>query len=481
MVAKQNDTLAVNYELRRHARGAEPPEQAGPWRRRLLVGGIALLVIILAAVGYFVNWSWTHVRTYNAQVYAKVIDHVPEVSGVATEVCVSEGDTVQPGDVLFRLEDADREAQLEAALAEEKNRQALLSQAEAQQDLTADQVEADIAAARSRVQAAEAGVAQAEAELALSRAETDDEVRRARALAEQARAELRRLQKGAREELIEAAEARLAAAEALRELYELEVQQSEQLVGEGIDSEFILKSKQTQLTTQRNRVREAKAELDRLRAGATEEEMEGARQALEARNAELGLARAGQQTIKSLEAQLEIRKNELEQARVELRQAEAARPQLKVAEARTEAARAQLERACSEVNQRREAFEQCCITSKVAGTVLRCMPDVGEHWNAGATAIRIQVDSEGFWVNTYVREEDACRVKTGQPAEVEIVIGSGNYVKAEVAQVSLTSTGMGGDSANLSQPSQVWVKLRLLETPPDIRPGYSAHATIQID
>lgn len=479
MVAKENDSATVNYELRRQARGAEPPEEESPWKRRLMVGGIALLVIIVVAVAYFMHWSWTHVRTYDAQVYAAVVPRAPEVSGVVKEVCVSEGDSVGADEVLFRLEDANQRAQLEAAEAEQEIQAAQLRQAEAELEQTRRQVQADIALARSHVRAAEAGVTRARAELALARAQTDDEMKRARATAEQARAELRRLEKGAREELIEAAEARLAAAEALQELYEIEVQQSEQLVGEGIDSEFILKSKQTQLTTQRNRVREAKAELERLRAGATEDELERARQALEARLAEVGLARAGEQEIESLEAQLEISRNELEQARAELQQAEAADTQIEVAEARAEAARAQLERARNEAKQRREAVQQRHITSEVAGTVLRVMPDVGEYWNAGAPAVRIRVDSEGFWVNTYVREEDACRVKRGQPAEVEIVIGSGNYIKAEVAQVSLFSTGMEAEDANPNQASRVWVKLRLLETPPDIRPGYSARATIE--
>ncbi|MFO7956689.1 MAG: efflux RND transporter periplasmic adaptor subunit [Candidatus Brocadiia bacterium] len=479
MVAKENDSATVNYELRRQARGAEPPEEESPWKRRLMVGGIALLVIIVGAVAYFMHWSWTHVRTYDAQVYAAVIDRAPEVSGIVKEVCVSEGDTVEPDAVLFRLEDANQKALLEAAVAEQNIQAAQLRQAEAELEQTRLQVEADIATARSRVRAAEAGVTRARAELALARAQTDDELKRARAMAEQARAEVRQLQKGARAELIEAAEARLAAAEALRDLYELEVQQSEQLVGEGIDSEFILKTKQTQLTTQRNRVREAKAELERLRAGATEDELERARQAVQARLAEVGLARAGEQEIKSLEAQLEIRTNELQQARAELEQAEAADTQIEVAEARAQAARAQLERARNEAKQRREALQQRHITSEVAGTVLRVVPDVGEYWNAGSTAVKIQVDSEGFWVNTYVREEDACRVKIGQPAEIEIVIGSGDYVKGEVAQISLFGTGMEGEATNPNQASRVWVKLRLLETPPDIRPGYSARATIE--
>ncbi len=480
MVAKENDTPAVNYELRRQSRGAEPPKTESPWRRRLIVGGVAVLIIILATVGYFLHWSWAHVRTYDARVYASVIRRAPEVSGIVMEVCVTEGETVEPDDVLFRLEDADQRARLEAALAEEQIQQALLSQSETEQELTAVRVEAEIAAAQGRVRVARAALARAEAELALARSRSEDEQKRAQALVEQTRAELRSLERGTREELVEAAEARLAAAEALQELYALEVRQSEQLVGEGIDSEFILMTRQTQLTTQRNRVREARADLKRLRAGATPEELEQTHQSLQARLAELGLARAAEQEIRSLQAEVEIRGIELEQARNQLRQAEAARGDVAMAEARTRAARAQLEKARSEVKQSRQALQQRHVTSRVAGTVLRFKPDVGEYWTAGSAAVLVREDSKGYWVNTYVREEDARRIRTGQPAEVEILTGSRTYVDAEVAQVSLFSTGMEEeDGGSPGQAPRVWVRLRLLETPPDIRPGYTARATIR--
>jgi multidrug resistance efflux pump len=88
-------------------------------------------------------------------------------------------------------------------------------------------------------------------------------------------------------------------------------------------------------------------------------------------------------------------------------------------------------------------------------------------------------------VEGYVTERDAARVRAGQKAYVEIVVGSGQTVEADVLAVSLATNSLGRETAAsparaaLGGAEQVWVKLRLAKQDPHWLPGNSARATIE--
>lgn len=448
-----DDTLGMTYEMRRQARGAEPPKEPRRWRRRLLVGGI-VLVCVGGAVGAFLTWrAVAYVRTTKARVWADLRDVSPEVDGVMLERLVNTGDKVVKGQVLARLDDTEIRAALEAAKATMAVAESQYAQAEAQ---------VEVAAAR---------LASADAAVRLREAQVAEEIRRAEADAKQAQAWLDRVEKGARPEQIQAAEARLATAKALQELYALEVRQSEQLVEEGIDSQHILEVKKTQLATQKNAVREAELELALLRAGATEEEVEAQRQAVAARQAALALARAGSEGLEGLKADLETREAELT-----------------LAQKGVETAIAQLGRAQTLVADVLAELEDCTIKSPLTGTVHRTFDDEGEFCRRGVTTMIIADDSKGRWVQGLIREKDRKHVKEGQPARVKVAGARGwGYFRAEVVSVSdstYSATSSRSSSPEESEgfglPGQYRVKLRLLEQPEEDWPGTSARALIRV-
>jgi len=217
-----------------------------------------------------------------------------------------------------------------------------------------------------------------------------EEVRHAQAQCEEARAKLENILKAPRSEDVEAARVRLATARALAALYELEVTQSEQLVGEGIDSEHILEVKKTQLLTQQNRVREAELELAQIEAGPTEEEIEVARQVLAARQAALALARAGQMEVVRLEAELELQNALLRQAEAELARAEAQMVEIELAKEQLKAAAAELQKAEATVAAQRAAIKGMSITCPVDGTVIRTFVREGEVCRKGLPIILVE-------------------------------------------------------------------------------------------
>lgn len=133
-------------------------------RAVLMLGGVAAVAF---ACGFFWLRGGRLVTTDNAYVRARKLMVTTDVSGIVAAVEVREGQQVQPGQVLFRLDPRQFETALRIAQANlEQTRITLLS---AQQDYL--RLESDIAA-----QAAQVGLAQANFErasaLALSNAGT---------------------------------------------------------------------------------------------------------------------------------------------------------------------------------------------------------------------------------------------------------------------------------------------------------------------
>lgn len=202
-------------------------------RFRLCVPAAALPVLVLTA-GCGNNGPVTNARV-SGFVEADDVQVAAEVGGRVVELSFDEGDRVEAGQVLVRLDTRDTELALTRARAERAQAEAQLRLLQAgSRPEEIRQAGAQVAAADAEVAAAEAELASAAADLeryeALLRANAgsvkardDARTRRdvaegrlkaARQRAEAARETLARLRSGARSQEIEAARARVAAADA---------------------------------------------------------------------------------------------------------------------------------------------------------------------------------------------------------------------------------------------------------------------------
>jgi multidrug resistance efflux pump len=245
-------------------------------------------------------------------------------------------------------------------------------------------------------------------------------------------------------------------------LHALQLRQSRQLSQKGIESALDVEIMKTRLATQENVVREAELELAKLRAGSRPEEIEQGIQEVNARRADLALATASRDELRRLELGLEGREAELRLARAERDEAEA------------------------RVSMRRAALEKTVVCSPVSGTVMRVFFSVGEVVRKGEPAVAVIDDSKGRWVEGYVAEDDADRVRPGQKAEVEIGIGSGHCLDAVIGQVGHSVSSGRARSRSFTQgadygnPAPVWVRADLPESGRSIRPGTSADLLIRV-
>ncbi|MHC4591779.1 MAG: HlyD family secretion protein [Planctomycetota bacterium] len=482
----------VTYDMRRQARGAEPPRKERRWLRKLIWAGSILFCLVAVVVAVWAYRSYTRVRAARATVNAERLEVAAPMTARLVEVCVKEEDRVSKGQVLGRLDDTEQQAALEAAQATTGIRESQHEEAKRLHESIKGRTEADIEYAKAGVEVAAAQVARTEADHKLRNQQLAEEIRQSGALCEEARAQLNWLRKGARKEDIGAAEARLEAAKARLALAELEVQQSQELVVEGIDSQYILEVRKTNLTTQQNAVREAALVLQRLKAGATPEEIKATEQALAAREAELALAQAGRLELDRLAADLAIRRANLHEAQAQLKQAEAQMTEVLLAETRVTTAGKELEKAEKEVEQCADALDKRQLKADVAGTVTRVFTKVGEICRAGEVSMIVTNDSKGQWVDAFVPQQDAWLIREGQRAKIKVPgprrwLWWRGYVDAEVTRVALhtQSKDGGGDNPTEGSPGVrgevVWVKLVPLEPfPDDALPGMTARAYIRV-
>jgi HlyD family secretion protein len=203
-------------------------------RRRVAVAAVALLAVA-ATVARCRGQADAKEARASGYVEATEVRLAPEVGGRLLEVAVKEGDRIQAGDVVARLDDTDTvlatkraEAERDQAVAQLRLLQAGaraedIRQARAQ----VESAQAEVTAAEAELQSARADLARFEALLASnagSRKQRDDaatkvavadaRVNSARERMRAAAEALARLRAGARPEEIAAARARVAATEA---------------------------------------------------------------------------------------------------------------------------------------------------------------------------------------------------------------------------------------------------------------------------
>jgi len=472
-----------SFDARRRNLGSAPVSERPRWRRRLILGGLALAGVVALIVAVAIWHSLTHVTTVRAWVSAAVRNLSTDVDARMLELHVRPGDKVKAGQALARLDDSALRATLKSAQAEVAVRESKVAQARARARMIEAQVKADITLARARVEMARRRVESAKTQLAVRRRRIPEEIRRARAYRDEASARLEYLRKGARKEQVEMARARLATAKARESLRRYQVKQTESLVEREVESPLELEVMKTELSAQENEVREAELQLEQLLAGPTSDEVEAAKQALEAREAALTLAQARMEEVPVVEAELAIREAELKEAETELRRADAKRHEVAVAEEEVKASEAELARARADVDEQRALLERMTVYSPVTGTVIQTYGHAGEICRKGATIIQVTDDSKGFWIEGRVREDDAGLLAEGQVSEVEVVPGSGDYVEAVVEAVGLSTSrsdrGAGG-GGGYGFPELVYVKLKPVEALKNVRHGMTARAVINV-
>lgn len=403
------------------------------------------------------------------------IDLSFQTGGRVAEILVAEGETVEAGDPLIRLDTTDAELTLQQAEAR---------LASAQSGLDAAQMELELA--RAAVTTAQGQVGVAEAQLALTEAGPQPEAvtaaerRLAAAGASLSQAVANRddtLTIGAEPE-IEAARAQVASAKAAREQLAQQYESILDACFETPEGEIcplygpVEEQTRAQLEAAQQREAAAQAQLDRLLAGPTAAQQRAA-------GGNVAIAAAQQEQAQAQLDQLlaGATPEQIEQARVGVAQAEVgvSQAEVRVSEAETAVQRAEAAVAAAQVavDEAELALERLTLQATVAGTVVDVMVDPAQIVAAGNPVLTL-ADFSGWQVKTTdLTELDVAKVSPGKTVSVGFDAIPEQEVTGTVREIALTPS--------LSQGDVVYEVTVELEAAPDLPLRWGMTAFVDID
>lgn len=387
---------------------------------------------------------------------AEQIELAPEMGGRVVELPFDQGDEVETGDVVLRLDTALLDAQREMAAAQ-------LAIVEAQRDLLARGVREEvIATAEAQVAVAEAAVSAAQ--------ETLDAVWMVRSNPQDVEVQIAGVeaQIAAAQHQINAANVGLRAAEKKHDVYEAtanEIEQVEERFGEqpGLYLPLDLVTAPQEINTAVERLNGAQEVFNR------------ANELLAALH---GLADNPQQ----LQAQVVEAQNALDAAQAELKRAQAELDQVRAGprDEQLQAAEGQVGEAEAALASIEARIERMTVTAPTGGIVLEQTVHAGELAAPGLPVITL-ASLDVVELTVYVPTADLGRVELGQAVEVEVDSFPGRRFEGTVSAIAdeaeFTPTGVLTPDERVNLVYQV--SIRLENTDHALKPGMPADATLR--
>lgn len=337
--------------------------------------------------------------------------------GIVADVPVTEGERVEAGQVLVRLEAAQQEAAVAQAEAGLRSAQARL------EELKAGPREQEIAAARAAVEAAQAQLAR------LMEGARPQEIAAAEAGLAAALAALQKVEEGPDEGQIISAQAEMASAEATLKQAQAAYDQVKWRNDVGALPQAAELERATIAYTA------AKARYDELMKGATEADLAQARAAVQEAQAQLEVLRAPARAAEISAAEAEIRRA---QAQLELLEAGARPETIAAAEAEVASAEAMLQQA-------RAALAETELRAPFAGVVAGLEAKVGEQVAPGVVLVQLADLSEWQIETDDLTELNVVNIREGDPVTIRFDAIPDLVLPGRVSRIEAIGENKQGD------------------------------------
>jgi HlyD family secretion protein len=337
--------------------------------------------------------------------------------GLVAEVLSAEGETVEAGQVILRLESARQAAAVAQAEAQVRRAESWL------EEVKAGARPQEIEAARAAVEAAQAQLAR------VQQGPRPEEIVAAEAALAGAQATLQKLREGPRERELVAARADLANAEA-------QLRQAQAAYDRVKGSADIQMRPEALLLEQAtNTYDAARARLDALQEGPGAADLAAARAQVQQAQAQIEALKAPARSADIAAAQAEIRRA---QAQLELLEAGARPENVAAAEADVATAKAALEQA-------RVALAETELRAPFGGTIASLDVKVGEQVAAGSPIVLL-ADLSRWQVETDdLTEVNVVRVHEGDLASVSFDAIPGLELVGQVVRIEAVGENKMGD------------------------------------
>jgi membrane fusion protein (multidrug efflux system) len=352
-----------------------------------LIGGAVVLVI--AAILGLRYWLYarSHESTDDAFIDGHIIQVSPKASGYVSKVYVSDGQSINAGDLIAEIDPRDYEvkvaqakAALDAGLAQQKQAQTQVTLTRATTRANVQQAAAGVQQARSQVAGARAGAASERSRTTQSSAG----INAAEANVQQARSE------------VSAAMAEAARANADVQRYQM-LYDKDEISRQRLDQAIATaRTANAQVDVEREKVAAAEAQINAARAATS----------------------AAAQTAQRAQTQVSGAQAQVNEAIGKLAQAETAPQQVAVSQAQAASAGANLEQLRAMVDQAELELSYTKIYAPESGRIARKSVEVGALVQVGQPLMAV-VPGE-VWVTANFKESQIGQVRPGQPVEISV-------------------------------------------------------------
>lgn len=369
----------------------------------------------------------------------------PKIAGRIEYLEVREGDEVQPGQALIRIDPTELDAQLLQQQAQVSEARSRLAQAQMTQGATDANVQSAVKVQSAAVTSAEADFRQVERNYDAIVSASESRVNEAKASvsSKQAIVRQRSSELNAAKASAKNAKARMDRAETLVKKGFISDQQAE-------DARTAYENAQAQVIVAENQVSSAESDVNSARAQQTTAEKELS-VAKEKGKADIAAARARVVQAKALQ----------EQAVANKAQSPAYRENLKALQASVEAAEAGLR----QLSARRS---DTVLSSPIAGTVTERTADPGTLASPGQAIVTVQY-LKWLYVDAAIPVDSSAQVYSGQAVQIRLDAFPNRKFTGKIEKINRSAD---------PQSRQFNVKMRLDNPKEELRPGMFARISI---
>jgi HlyD family secretion protein len=418
------------------------------------------------------------------------IDVRSNVEGEIETLYIKEGDFVEKGQALLKIDDEQVREQKKQASANRDARRAELEQATLRIDMTEKQQASQITQDRNAVEVAKAALESLEADTRqrITEAETQisttqnelqqDEIALRQSEIELQQAELRK----------ERAQAAEKSAKVAYETAESESKRNQGLFEKKLVSKRVLEEAETARANALSQHETAQNDVEsQIKAVESQQQTIDARkEALESRRTTLELHKKNLVTVEeSQEAQKRQRAAELENARTRLQQILGTTDEEKQLTVHAEvSAKAAFVEAESTLKAQEERFGWTTVIAPMSGTVTRLNVEEGEIVTSGRSAfsqgaaILTVADLARMVVKTRINEVDIAKIALGQKVEIRVDAYRDKVFEGRVSEIAPSAFAPGQVGQQGDGTITFEVMIEVIGSPSELLPGMSADVDI---
>ena len=413
------------------------------------------------------------------------------VEGEIETLYIKEGDVVEKGQALLKIDHEQVLEQKKQAEANRDARRAQLEQATLRIGMTEKQQESAITQAQNAVTVAKAALESLEANTRQRITEAETQISTTQNALQQDEISLRQSEIG-REQAALALERARAAEESAKvtfETAESELKRNQGLFEKKLVSKRVLEETETTRANALSQYETAQKDVESQRKAVESEQetIDARKKALESRQATLELHKKNLGTIKeSEEAQRKQRAAELENAKTQLQQILETTDEEKQLTVHEEVgAKAAFLEAESTLKAQEERFGWTTVVAPMSGTVTRLNVEEGEIVTSGRSAfsqgpaVLTIANLSRMVVKTRINEVDIAKIALGQRVEIRVDAYRDKVFEGRVSEVAPSAytpdqrMGQQGDGTITFE-----VVIEVLGSPPELLPGMSADVDI---